>query len=94
MTRAIIAEKTSGELPVLLSRDNAVLAEFEANGEKSRPETSDTSEEIVYDKSHNSVDVYLARFGVGSQNNSDWRQLMRMVRLVSISDSVEELFVD
>ena len=67
------------------------LFECEANGDKSSPKTSDKLEEMVDDKSHKSVEVYLAVSGVLSQNNSDWRRLMRMVQLVSIPDSVEEL---
>ena len=34
-----------------------VLAEFEAKGEKSCPETSDASEEMVYEGDHKSVVV-------------------------------------
>ena len=59
-----------------------VLAEFGANVEKSCPETSDASEEIVYDKGSKSVEVFLALSGVGSPNNSVWRRVMRMVQLV------------
>ena len=67
-----------------------VLAEFEANGEKPCPETSDTSEEIMYDQDHKSVDVYLALSGVGRQS-SGWLLVMQSVELVSIPDSVVEL---
>ena len=67
-----------------------VLAEFEANGEE-YPNTSDTSDEIVYDTGHKNVEVHLALSGVRSHNNSVWRPLMGMVELVSIADSVEEL---
>ena len=59
------------------------LAEFEANRKKSCSKTSDTAEEIVYDRGHKSVEVYLALSGVSSQNN--------VVESVSITDSVEEL---
>ena len=68
-----------------------VLAEFEANGEKSCHETSDTLDEIVYDKDHECVEVYLALSGLDIENNSVWRRIMRLVELVSIPDSVEEI---
>ena len=68
-----------------------MLVEFEANGEKSYRETSDTLEEIVPNKSHEGVDVYLGPSGVRGKYDSVWRQLMRMAELVSIPDSVDEL---
>ena len=68
-----------------------VVVEFQANGEKSCPDAGDTSEEMACDKGHESVEVYLALSGVRSQNYSSWRRGMRMVELVSVPDSVEEI---
>ena len=68
-----------------------VLAEFEANGEKSCHGTSGTSEEIMYDEGRECAEVYLALSGVPGRNNCVWRRVMQMVELVSIPDSVEEL---
>ena len=68
-----------------------VDAEFGANGDKSCPETGDMPEEIVDDKGHESVEVYLGVSGVRGQNNSRWRRVMESVQLMSIRDSVEEL---
>ena len=67
-----------------------ILAEFEANGDKSSPEASDVLEEKVRDKGHKSVEVLLTLSGVRGRNDSGWRQVIRMVELVSILDGVEK----
>ena len=61
-----------------------VLAEFEANGGTSSCETNDISEETVHDNGHESVEVYLAHSGVGSENISGRRRVMQVVQLVSM----------
>ena len=77
------------------SDERRVLAEFEANGEKSCHKNSDTSEEGQYDNGHKSVGVYLFLSGLRNQINSlGWRRVMRMVQFVSIPDNVEELCED
>ena len=71
-----------------------VLCELKADWEKFCPEASDTSGGVdASGKGQKSMKVYLALSGVRSQNNSDWRRLVRMVHSVSIQvpDTVEEI---
>ena len=71
--------------------ERRVLGDFEANWEKSCPETSDTSEYVVCDKSDKSVVSYLVLSGMSVVNSSVWHQLMGKFQLVSIPGSVEEI---
>ena len=66
-----------------------IIAEFEANGDQSCPETSTTLRNILCDKGCNR-DAYLVLAGVGSPANV-WCELTQCVQFVSIPDSVEEL---
>ena len=64
--------------------EQRVVAEFEANWEKSCSDASDTSMEIGCDKCRESVRVYLFFSRVGVRNNS--LRSMQMVQFVSIPD--------
>lgn len=87
--KASHSRNTVFEERVYYPRDRRlILAEFQANGEKSSPEASDASEEIVHDKGYESAEMYPVLGGVRSQNNSGWYQVMRLVSI----PGVEKLF--
>ena len=69
-----------------------ILADLEANGDKSCRESSSTLlSDILRDVCHKGVAVYLVRSGVNSAKHLCWRQLAQGPQLVSILDDVEEL---
>ena len=70
------------------SDQRRVFADFGANGEKSCPQTNDTSDKIKRDRDFE-LDVYLALSG--AQEDFVWCQVMENAELFSIPDSVEEV---
>ena len=71
------------------SDQRRVLSDFRANGEKSFPETNDSSEKITYDEYPESVYVYVALSCALARKDFVWCPVMGKVELLSIPDSVE-----